>query len=99
VRSPVEEDCSVAGTLNRPILRTSLFGNAHGEGIARDIQTTSGDELLAGHGLLYPTLQRLEAKGWAAEFYRFTPAGREQLTSETKQWERIAAAVGRDSGG
>jgi DNA-binding PadR family transcriptional regulator len=49
----------------------------------------------------------LEDKGWLeaewgtssnnrrARFYKLTPAGRKQLTSETRQWNRIAAAVGR----
>jgi PadR family transcriptional regulator PadR len=95
------------GTLDLLILRTLLFGKEHGQGIARAIQSMSGDELLVDHGSLYPALQRLEAKGWLAgewgastnnrraRFYRLTPAGRKQLTSETRQWGRIAAAVGR----
>jgi PadR family transcriptional regulator, regulatory protein PadR len=95
------------GTLDLLILRTLLFGKEHGQGIARAIQSTSGDELLVDHGSLYPALQRLESKGWVAaewgtsgnnrkaRFYRITSLGKKQLTSETKQWERIAAAVGR----
>src|SRR5437899_12418761 len=95
------------GTLDLLILRTLLFGAQHGQGIARAIQATSGDELLVDHGSLYPALQRLEGKGWVdaewgtsgnnrkARFYRLTSAGKKQLTSETRQWERIAAAVGR----
>jgi transcriptional regulator len=95
------------GTLDLLILRTLLFGKEHGQGIARAIQSMSGDELLVDHGSLYPALQRLESKGWVeaewgisgnnrkARFYRLTPAGRKQFTSETRQWERIAAAVAR----
>jgi PadR family transcriptional regulator len=95
------------GTLDLLILRTLLFGKEHGQGIARAIQSMSRDELLVDHGSLYPALQRLEAKGWVeaewgtsgnnrkARFYRLTSAGRKQLTSETRQWQRIAAAVGR----
>ena len=95
------------GTLDLLILRTLVFGKEHGQGIARAIQCMSGDELLVDHGSLYPALQRLEAKGWVAaewgassnnrkaRFYTLTLAGRRRLTSETKQWERIAAAVGR----
>ena len=104
-----EEDriALLQGTLDLLILRTLLFGKEHGQGIARAIQSMSGDELLVDHGSLYPALQRLETKGWVAgewgtsgnnrkaRFYRLTPAGRKQLTSETRQWERIAAAVGR----
>jgi PadR family transcriptional regulator, regulatory protein PadR len=95
------------GTLDLLILRTLLFGKEHGQGIARAIQAMSGDELLVDHGSLYPALQRLEAQGWLAaewgassnnrkaRFYSLTKAGRKQLTNETKQWERLAAAVGR----
>src|SRR5215510_4251809 len=82
------------GTLDLLILRTLLFGTEHGQGIARAIQAMSGDELLVDHGSLYPALQRLEARGWVmaewgasgnnrkARFYRLTPAGRKQMTSE-----------------
>jgi PadR family transcriptional regulator, regulatory protein PadR len=104
------EDDRVAllqGTLDLLILRTLLFGKEHGQGIARAIKAMSGNELLVDHGSLYPALQRVEARGWVAaewgasgnnrkaRFYRLTPAGRKQLTSEKRQWERLAAAVGR----
>jgi len=105
----IEDDriALLQGTLDLLILRTLLFGQGHGQGIARAIQAMSGDELLVDHGSLYPALQRLEAKGWVAaewgtsgnnrkaRFYRLTPTGRKQLTSERRQWERITAAVAR----
>lgn len=107
-REPEEERIALLqGTLDLLILRTLVFGKEHGQGIARAIQTMSGDELLIDHGSLYPALQRLEAKGFVsaewgtsgnnrkARFYKLTAAGTRQLTSEKKQWERIAAAVGR----
>jgi PadR family transcriptional regulator, regulatory protein PadR len=106
-KSEDERIALLQGTLDLLILRTLLFGKEHGQGIARAIQAMSGDELLVDHGSLYPALQRLEAKGWVraawgtsgnnrkARFYSLTPAGRKQLTSETKLWTRIAAAVGR----
>jgi PadR family transcriptional regulator PadR len=95
------------GTLDLLILRTLLFGREHGQGIARAIHAMSKEELLVDHGSLYPALQRLETKGWVAaewgtsgnnrkaRFYRLTPTGKKQLTSETRQWERIASAVAR----
>jgi transcriptional regulator len=107
-RTPEEDRLALLqGTLDLLILRTLLFGKEHGQGIARAIQSMSGDELLVDHGSLYPALQRLEARRWIegewgasgnnrrARFYRLTRTGRKQLTSETRQWERIAAAVGR----
>ena len=107
-RTPPDERIALLqGTLDLLILRILLFGQEHGQGIARAIQAMSGDELLVDHGSLYPALQRLETKGWVAgewgtsgnnrkaRFYRLTLAGKKQLTSETRQWERIAAAVAR----
>ena len=95
------------GTLDLLILRRLIFGPEHGQGIARAIQETSGDELLTENGALYPALQRLEARGWInaawgtsennrrARFYTLTKAGRKQLARESTRWRRMAAAIGR----
>ena len=95
------------GTLDLLILRTLLFGPEHGQGIARAIQQQSDDTLLVDHGSLYPALQRLESRRsikaeWGtsdnnrkARFYELTKAGRKQLTAETQEWRRLAAAIGR----
>jgi PadR family transcriptional regulator PadR len=94
------------GTLDLLILRTLLFGQQHGQGIARAIQESSKDELLVEHGALYPALQRLEAQGainaeWGvsdnnrkARFYKLTAIGRKQLVNETSRWRRLAMAIG-----
>jgi hypothetical protein len=42
------------GTLDFLILRTLIFGRQHGQGIARDIQQTSDDELLVEHWRALP---------------------------------------------
>jgi PadR family transcriptional regulator, regulatory protein PadR len=107
-RNPESERIALLqGTLDLLILRTLVFGAAHGQGIAHAIQVQSQDELLVDHGSLYPALQRLESKGWIsaewgtsdnnrrARFYKLTPKGRSQLTRETTQWRRMAAAIGR----
>jgi transcriptional regulator len=95
------------GTLDVLILRTLIFGQQHGQGIARAIQQTSEDELLVDHGALYPALQRLEAQGWIAakwgtsennrkaRFYTLTRSGRAQLVRESNRWRRLAAAMAR----
>ena len=95
------------GTLDLLILRTLIFGPQHGQGVARAIQQQSEDVLIVDHGTLYPALQRLEGKGWIAadwgtsdnnrraRFYTLTKAGRKQLTEETSQWRKMAAAIGR----
>jgi PadR family transcriptional regulator PadR len=94
------------GTLDLLILRTLVFGSQHGQGIARAIEQQSDDTLLVDHGSLYPALQRLEARGWIsaewgvsdnnrkARFYTLTRLGRRQLVTETRQWRRLAAAIG-----
>jgi transcriptional regulator len=97
-RKPADDRIALLqGTLDLLILRTLLFGKQHGQGIARAIQASSGDELLVDHESLYPALQRLETKGWVAaewgasgnnrkaRFYRLTAAKKKQLTSETRQ--------------
>jgi len=79
------------------ILRTLLFGPAHGHQIAKHIQRMTDDVLQVEHGSLYPALHRLERKGWVAskwemakerkrelKYYRLTPAGRKQLAREEK---------------
>jgi transcriptional regulator len=94
------------GTLDLLILRTLLFGPAHGHAIAKRIQRTSED-LTIETGSLYPALHRLEAlgliraawqlsdKGKRARYYRLTPAGRRHLTAERSRWVRFVRAVGR----
>ena len=52
------------GTLDMLILRTLLFGPAHGHQVAKHIQRTTDDLLQVEHGSLYPALHRLERKGW-----------------------------------
>ena len=104
---PPDRILLLQGTLDLLILRTLVFGQQHGQGIARAIQQTSENVLLVDHGSLYPALQRLETKGWIeakwgtsdnnrrARFYTLTRAGRAHLARETSQWRRLAAAIGR----
>lgn len=95
------------GTLDLLILRTLVFGQQHGQGIARAIQQTSDEVLLVDHGSLYPALQRLEDKGWIkaqwgvsdknrkARFYELTRSGRSHLVREADQWRRLVTAMGQ----
>lgn len=96
------------GTLDMLILRTLLFGPAHGHQIAKHIQRTTEEVLKVEHGSLYPALHRMERKGWLAanwevakdrnrefKYYRLTPAGRKQLAREESRWKQMAAAVAR----
>ena len=105
-RKTAERTELLQGTLDMLILRTLLFGPAHGHQIAKHIQRTTEDLLQVEHGSLYPALHRMERKGWIAakwemakdrnrefKYYRLTPAGRKQLVREQSRWKQLAAAV------
>lgn len=94
------------GTLEMLILRTLLFGELHGYGIAQFIRQTSQEALLVEAGSLYPALQRLELQklitakwqtsetGRRARFYKLTAAGRQRLTAVISRWEEFVGAIG-----
>jgi transcriptional regulator len=95
------------GTLDLLILRTLVFGPAHGHAIAKAIEQNSEDVLQVEQGSLYPALHRLIKRGWItadegvsennrrAKYYRLTVRGRKQLKVETTKWETLARAIGR----
>jgi len=95
------------GTLDMLVLKTLVFGPAHGHTIAHAIEKSSEDILQVEHGSLYPALHRLEDQGliasfWGtsennrkAKYYRITPEGRKHLASERNRWEALVRAVGR----
>ena len=97
------------GTLDMLILRTLLFGPAHGHMIAKHLQRTTEDVVQVEHGSLYPALHRLEKKGlisakWEPagkdlkrefKYYRLTPAGRKHLLAEESKWKQMADAIAR----
>src|SRR5678815_37022 len=104
-RDPSRVDL-LQGTLDLLILRTLLFGPAHGHAIARHIKQTSEELLRIETGSLYPALHRLEGRGWIAaswelsdkgkraKYCRLTSAGRKQLSAERTKWETFARAMG-----
>ena len=96
------------GTLDMLVLRTLLFGPAHGHQIAKHIQNTTEDLLQVEHGSLYPALHRLERKLWISakweaakdskrefKFYRLTATGKKQLLAEESKWKRLTGAIAR----
>lgn len=95
------------GTLDMLVLRTLLFGQLHGYGIAKAIAQTSEQSLQIEFGSLYPSLRRLELKGWIsskweisetkrrAKMYRLTAGGRQQLVREESRWTNLVAAITR----
>jgi transcriptional regulator len=77
----------------------------HGYEIGKLIEARSGGKLTFALPTLYPTLLRLEDRGWikgrwvekAGErrrcFYRLTPEGRRILIEQRKTWEAFIEAV------
>ena len=93
------------GTLDMLVLKSLADGPLHGYAIAVRLERLSGDVLSVEEGSLYPSLYRMEGKGWLksqwattdtgrrARFYRLTPAGRAQLAAEQQSWARLTGAV------
>ena len=93
------------GTLDMLILRTLQWGPQHGYAIAQMIRAQSSEVLQVEAGSLYPALQRLSKKGWAAskwgqtaanqraKFYRLTPEGKKQLLREESRWTELVNAI------
>lgn len=96
------------GTLDLMVLQTlESMGPQHGYAIAARLEQTSDGALQLNMGTLYPALMRLEQRGlvrgaWRttennrrARFYAVTAAGRRQLATGRKAWDRMAAIMQR----
>lgn len=82
----------------------------HGYELARQIEERSGGILHFYPASLYPTLYRLEKRGWIKgrwadesgqrrkRFYDLKRKGAEVLAEQRSTWERFASAVNRIAG-
>jgi len=87
------------------VLRVLSRGELHGWGITLKLEQLSKSALKVDEGSLYPSLYRMEGRGWIeaewkqtekgrrAKFYTLTRAGRKQLDSEIKGWDRMTAII------
>src|SRR5579872_3017833 len=83
------------GTLDLMVLKTlDAMGPLHGYGIARRIEQISEDALQINQGTISAECGFSE-NNRKARFYSITKAGRQQLTAEARNWERISAVIGR----
>src|ERR1700686_4484513 len=92
------------GTLDMLVLRTLLYGPAHGHQIGKHIQRTTNDFLQMQHGSLYPALHRLERRGWVSAKWETAPdRNREfkyyRLTAQGKKQLMVEESRGKKSGG
>ncbi len=95
----------IPGTLDMLILRVLNGGSTHGYGIAQRIHVLSSEVLKVEEGSLYPSLYRMEQKGWIdsewgqsennrrAKFYSLTKAGKKQLETEKANWDQLVGAI------
>jgi PadR family transcriptional regulator len=97
------------GTLDLLVLKALSLEPLHGVGISRRITQITQGAFQISFGSLFPTLHRMEERGWVeaewrssdnnrrAKYYRLTSAGRAQLKDEERQWNQVvrimAAAV------
>jgi transcriptional regulator len=93
------------GTLDVLVLKTLTWGPRHGYAIARWLEDTTNNAIQVEEGSLYPSLYRMEKKGWIdaewgmselgrkAKFYKLTTLGRRQLKAESAEWAEFARAV------
>ena len=91
---------------NEMLILSLLEGRPrHGYEIGKLIEGRSGGKLTFALPTLYPTLLRLENRGWIKGrwvekagqrrrcFYRLTPAGRRVLAAQRRTWEAYIGAV------
>ena len=95
------------GTLDMLILKALVLEPLHGLGVARRVGQMTQGTFEVKPGSLFPSLHRMEEKGWLAsswgesennrraKYYRLTKAGRKQLQTETENWKQISLAVAR----
>ena len=93
------------GTLELLILNAVSLEPLHGVGITRRIEQVTRGAFKVSFGSLFPSLHRMEERGWLnaewrpsdnnrrAKFYRLTRTGRKQLRVEEREWNRVVEAM------
>jgi PadR family transcriptional regulator PadR len=93
------------GSLEMLVLSLVEARARHGYEIGKLIEGRSGGRLTFALPTLYPTLLRLESRGWLKGrwvekpgerdrcFYRLTPRGRQMLADRREEWRTYIAAV------
>ncbi|HYK87439.1 MAG TPA: PadR family transcriptional regulator [Acidobacteriota bacterium] len=93
------------GTLDLLILKSLTLEPLHGVGISRRISQITREAFHVSFGSLFPSLHRMEERGWVraewrtsennrrAKYYQITSLGREQLKSEERDWKRVVKAM------
>jgi PadR family transcriptional regulator, regulatory protein PadR len=94
------------GTLDLLILKALSLESQHGWAISERLQQISNGIVQVQQGSLYPSLHRLERRGWIkaewrpsdnnrnAKYYELTRAGRKQLEVDTASWRTLSRTIG-----
>lgn len=94
------------GTLDLLILKAVSLEPQHGWAISERLEQISSGVVQVQQGSLYPSLHRLERRGWIkakwapsdnnrnAKYYELTRAGRKQLEANTAAWRTLSRTIG-----
>ena len=93
------------GTLDLLILKGLSLQPLHGVGVSRRITQITKGAFQVSFGSLFPSLHRMEEKGWVeaewrtsennrrAKYYRLTSSGRAQLKIEERDWNKVVKVM------
>ena len=89
------------GTLDLLILKALALEPLHGVAVSRRITQLTSGAFQVSFGSLFPSLHRMEEKGWVAaewlssennrraKYYRLTSSGKAQLRAEERDWGQV----------
>jgi transcriptional regulator len=93
------------GTLDLLVLKALSLEPLHGVGISRRITQITQGAFQVSFGSLFPSLHRMEERGWVeaewrssenhrrAKYYRLTSSGRAQLKVEERDWNQVVKVM------
>lgn len=93
------------GTLDLLILKALSLEPLHGVGVSRRITQITQGAFCVSFGSLFPSLHRMEEKGWVAaewrasennrraKYYCLTASGRAQLKAEELEWHQLVKVM------
>ena len=93
------------GTLDLLVLKALSLEPLHGVGISRRITQMTTGAFQVSFGSLFPSLHRMEERGWVeaewrtsennrrARYYRLTSLGRAQLKVEERDWNHVVKVM------
>jgi transcriptional regulator len=93
------------GTLDLLVLKALSLEPLHGVGISRRITQMTTGAFQVSFGSLFPSLHRMEERGWVeaewrtsennrrAKYYRLTSLGRSQLKIEERDWNHVVKVM------